>query len=59
VACWLTGWGDGYLAANQILANYGGNTFHWSGASSWVALGFVVLPFALVGAGLYLENRRR
>jgi hypothetical protein len=37
VVRWLTGWGDSYLAANQILANYGGNTFHWSGTSSGVA----------------------
>jgi hypothetical protein len=59
VARWLTGWGDSYLAANRILANSGGNTFHWSGASSWVALALVIVPFALVGAGLYLRNRRR
>jgi hypothetical protein len=51
VARWLTGWGDSYHAANRILANSGGNTFHWSGASSWVALALVIVPFALVGAG--------
>ncbi|PXX11895.1 hypothetical protein [Mycolicibacterium moriokaense] len=59
MAYWLTGWGDDYLAANQMLANSGGNTFHWSGSSSWVALGLVILPFAVVGAGLYLRYRRR
>ena len=46
MARWLTGWGDSYLAANRILANSGGNTFHWSGASSWVALAVVIVPFA-------------
>ena len=46
MARWLTGWGDSYLAANRILANSGGNTFHRSGVSSWVALALVIAPFA-------------